>query len=313
MRLPWRFLLGVVLTAGLSASGRAEPAPARAGSVRFLCVAPDLPAKYKRLPNGAYSAIPYDFDECAPPMIYMKRGAEYTPCPFNARGLSRPHAPSGASSSGRAAPKPGGYYAKDTGAGGEFEAPADPAAGNAPAAKPEARKPEAERKDVWRLMAEAPPADGRDYLLCLFQPKGLSQWHPHRSVRVDISPEVFPADRCLFLNCTELPVFAQFGVGTRPLSPAPAGGFALSSVGPDAGGKLLVRIAAGGSEHMTVAFNREVDLPPGGRVVFVAYPALVPRGEPPRVRVKYYPLEQAPSAPSRVSAAHPDSTTSGVL
>lgn len=289
-----RYFQALALALLLYAPVSAEPVALRDGSVSFLCADPGLPLKYAKGKDGSYTAIPYDFDECPPPFVYVKRGGTYSPCPFNSSGLSASHRLP------RAASAHSNYYVKDTGAGGTFELFGDGRAqsgGDAHSKKPAEAKKSAETKDAeWRQIAEAPPADGHDYLLCLFQPKPLTKWYPPAVARIDISPSAFPKGRCLFVNCSPLRVFVQVGAASQPIALAPSGGSFIANGAADSNGNLLVKVAAGNAEGMSVAFNREMEIPAGSRTVFAITLKRVPQGAPPRATVKYYFLNDNPPA-----------------
>lgn len=287
-----RHFQALLLALILHASVSAEPTATREGSVRFLCADPDLPPKYAKRKDGFYSVIPYDFDECPPPAIYKKHAGDYSSCPFNSGGVSLPHRIP------RSTAAHEDYYVKDTGSGGTFETPApNPKSRHPGGDSGPKQETEPKVKQPWRLIAEAPPADGRDYLLCLFQPKSLAKWYPPAVARIDISPATFPAGRCLFVNCSPFQVFVQVGATSKPIAIAPTGGFAVSGENAGAKGSLPVKIAVGNTEVMSVAFNRDMEIPSDRRAVFVITVKRAPEGSPPRANVKYYFLNENPPAP----------------
>lgn len=302
------FLLAVAPLSAVAATSQPMKKGAESGSLRFLCVSPDLPPKYKRAPNGAYSAIPYDFDECPPTSLYQKRGSEYVTCAFSSNGLSpaiplgSTSSPASVSTSGAASShssdtskSPEGFYVKDTGVAKIEKLDAQGQGVIEP--KSSKRGGDAE-KAAWQLLMKSPPDDGRHYLACLFQPKVTGKWFPPEIRLIDISPEALPADRCLVINCMLVPAVVQVGEGTRPLPVPPSGGFLVAGGGGAPHGKVSIKAATAGQSGMTVALNREMDLPAGRRAILVFYPALPTPSAPVKAKVKYYLMDD-----SSVSAA----------
>lgn len=302
MRKALLFLAVPLLAAGY---GRAadKPSSERPTTVRFLCVSADIPSKFNRLPNGFYVPIPFSFDERPPMSVWRKEGEVYKPVPFVQSGVSRPLVISdkkqGAS---------GGFYFQGVATAESADAVLSHSAGTSGSDKPApgAGKPE-KKVETWHLLAECPKADGKDHLICLFNPNPKAKWYPAKTLDLDISEKVFSSGQCLTINLSAKPVYVQAGEKSKPVSLAAGGAFAISDIAPDSTGEVRLKVAAALSPTKTaVVFNRSVPVVAGKRSIIVLHEAHPSANIP--VDVKFFHVEgaiseQTPPAPKVASAS----------
>ena len=178
------FVTGII-AASLSPSAFAKEPTLKPTTVRFLCVAPDLQSKFIRLPQGFYVPIPFGFDECPPMAVSIKQhGDTYTPIAFNRNGIS----PSMVLTGDKKGP-PAGFYFE------AFEMPDAATISHEKMADSHETTPKSTssknnpKGPVWHLLAESPKQDGKDHLICLFNPNPKAKWYPPKSLDLDISVE----------------------------------------------------------------------------------------------------------------------------
>lgn len=234
-------------------------APKPAGSVRFLCVS-ELPPKYRLAPNGAYVAVPYAFGEAPPASLFTRKGDRYERVPFDENGLSASYAPGETGAS----PDADRLFVRATG---------DAATPGAAAVS-------------WVPYIAAPKADGRDRLVCLFQPDHRAKWLSPRRLDVDISRDVLAPGSCLVVNLTDAPVYAQLGAGTEPIALKP-GESRIAAPGGDESGFVLKAAAGPAGDKLRAIGHRRVNFARPERAVIAIHTSAGARSG---VRLRVFPL-----------------------
>lgn len=172
------------------ASPSSRPASRTAPDIRFLCMADDAPLRYVKGPGGSEVPVFAAFDEDPPNTLYVKRDGAFKPAPLPRNLVGKPHS----DTTGRAG-KIEGYFIKTFAAEDFATAWAKSSAAMSAAQKGAApAMPESKpQKDDWAQLAAAPAVDGKDYLVCLYQPSTKLKWFPPKVRYVDISPKQLPA------------------------------------------------------------------------------------------------------------------------
>lgn len=283
------FLLAPILLSGVC---RAEdkPVPEKPTTVRFLCASADIPSRFNRLPNGFCVPIPFSFDEHPPGVLCLKEGESYKPVPFIPSGVSQP-----LRLSDKKQGAPGGFYFE--GAAGTETAASVLAqmggtqSGKTPAPTPDSGKVEKNAK-TWHLLAECPKADGRDHLICIFNPNTKAKWYPAKTLDLDISEKVFAVGQCMTINLSAKPVYVQAGEKSKPVALAAGGSFAISNIAPDENGEIRIKVAAVTAPGKTsIVFNRSIPVVAGKRSLIALHEAHPTASIP--VEVRFHQIDNS--------------------
>lgn len=186
----------------------------RTPEIRLLCVADEAPLKHVVNAKGVELALFAAFDEEPPEVVHIRRDGVLKPIPMPRNAVSKPHS-DGDGKSGKIE----GYFipmfaAQDNAtAWAKANTPVKPQGGaDSSSAKPQPPQ--------WAKLAGAPQSDGKDYLVCLFQPSTKVKWFPPKVLNIDISPAVAPPGTLLVVNLSDRPTLIRVGTG-KPITIPP--------------------------------------------------------------------------------------------
>lgn len=279
--MPRSFLILFLLV--LSVAYGAPDTKVKRGSVRLLCVSDDLPIKYVKGADGAESPVFAGADEEPPSTVFVKQGDAYSPLALPRNNVGRPTSTKVA----QGMKEPQGYFLKFSASesmteswlrnmGNPDKAGKKPASGRVPEPK-------------YLPLAKSVPADGKDYLLCLFQPSCKEKWYPPKNLVVDISPDVFPAGAVLLLNFSDRPAFIRPGLDSSPMKLEAGRIHQITSLKDSRNIAMVVGAGNRAGTAIEVVFNRPKSLPEGGRGLVVVY-SLYEKNSPKAVGVKFIPM-----------------------
>lgn len=300
--MSFRFVTPLLFTltcAWLTAAPSADaPDRRREGLVRILSVFDTQPVHYKRTSNGESIPVFAAFDEEPPPSIYLKVGDAYNAKPLLRNAVSPPHTNFRGKTEGIQ-----GYFVKIFGQADGLDDFARSMGAKPP---PNQRKPK-ERSPKFAPMCKPAPADGKDYLLCVYQPDPSAKWFAPKSLLVDISHEKLPLGACLVINLGNRPVLAQVGAGTRATQLAPGAYSCVIPTAGNTGDNLSFKMAVIGKKGPEIIFDRISGISAESRTVFVAYTAF-DQNEGKPVLAKLCPIKEPPkelvSLPKEPAGAH---------
>ncbi len=194
----------------------------RPSEIRLLCVADDAPLRRVVDSRGVETPLFAGFDEEPPAIVHIRRAGTLTPSPMPRNAVSKAHS-DGATKTG----KIDGYFIPvfQAESGASAWAKANAAEKSATVAKPETPQ--------WAKLSGPAPDDGKDYLLCFFQPSTKSKWFPPKVMHVDISPRAIPAGTLIVINLSDRPAMLRIGTG-KPTVIAPETTHAEPVPTPDA-------------------------------------------------------------------------------
>lgn len=282
MRHPLLLTMFAALACGVSAKAagtepgapEAESSQRRLPEIRFLCVADELPLRYVKAPGGREVPVFAGFDEEPPNTFFVKRDGAYKPGPLPRNVVSKAHR----DLRGKAG-KNEGYFIKTFEAQDFASSWAKSAAviaatqkGGAGAPPPPVAPDSKAEKTEWAPLAAPPPQDGKDYLVCLYQPSTKVKWYPPKIRYVDISPKTLPAGSVLVANFSDREVHVRLG-GAAPLK-LPVDGQVVVPMPGGAGVPVPVAVAAmsrDGTVMQMMAPPRQRVLPAGHAGVIGLY------------------------------------------
>lgn len=286
-------LLLAIACAVQAAAPDGSPDRRREGLVRILSVFDAQPVRYKQTSNGKFVPAFAAFDEEPPPVMYLKIGDTYDPKPLIRNAVSHPHLNPRGKTEGIQ-----GYFIRVFGQSDGLEE-FSISMGAKPA---QTRRKTKEVAPKFALMSKPAPADGKDYLLCVYQPDPSAKWFVPKSLFIDISHDKFPLGSCLVINLGNLPVLAKIGASTTAIRLEPGASSYVPPPSGNTGAGMSFKMAAPGKQGPEIIFDRIRDIPSDARALFVAYSAFDKKeGKP--ILAKLCPINEPPkdvsATPSR--------------
>lgn len=280
-----------------AASPETKPAAPRAVTrrdpeIRLLCVADDLPLRYVKNARGQEIPVFAGFDEEPPNTVYVKRSGAFKPAPMPRNAVGKPHS-DGDARTGKiegyfikpfAAMDMASSWAKSAAAISAQQKGAPPPTTTGPEAKPPAEE--------WAQLASPPPQDGKDYLMCLYQPLTTAKWFPPKVKYVDVSPAAAPAGAVIVVNLSDRNAVVRIGAG-KPQKLAPGDQVTVSAPGFDTAFPVAVAARGRTGDELQVMPSRPRTLPAGHCGVVILYSMYERTSEKP-VGVRFSSYEVPP-------------------